>query len=235
MRHTLVLTNGEAVDYQLERRQRRTLGLKITAEGLVIHAPMRVSQRLIEDLIKQKSDWVLKKLTALQSKQVAPFAWQHGDKLWLLGNEVTLTVQIEPRVKAVRYDAGLVQIGLPNIDDKTVISHKIIQWYKKEALADFARRLSVHSAKLGVNTPKLLLSNAKSRWGSCNSKKEVRLNWRLLQAPPHIINYVICHELAHLKEMNHSAKFWAVVASIYPDYKQAEKDLKTWSPTLHII
>lgn len=235
MRHTLILTNGEAVDYQLERRQRRTLGLKITAEGLVIHAPLRASQRLIEDLIKQKSDWVLKKLMSLQSKQVVPFTWQHGDKLWLLGNEITLSVQIESRVKAVRYDAGLVQIGLPNIDDKTVISHKIIQWYKKEALADFARRLSVLSAKLGVNTPKLLLSNAKSRWGSCNSKKEVRLNWRLLQAPPHIINYVICHELAHLKEMNHSAKFWAVVESIYPNYKQAEKDLKVWSPTLHII
>ncbi|MDP3206923.1 MAG: M48 family metallopeptidase, partial [Methylotenera sp.] len=74
-----------------------------------------------------------------------------------------------------------------------------------------------------------------SRWGSCNSKKEVRLNWRLLQAPPHIINYVVCHELAHLKEMNHSVRFWAVVASIYPDYKMAEKELKAWSPKLHQI
>jgi hypothetical protein len=61
------------------------------------------------------------------------------------------------------------------------------------------------------------------------------LNWRLLQAPPHIINYVVCHELAHLKEMNHSAKFWAVVASIYPDYKSAEKELKALSPQLHRI
>lgn len=102
-------------------------------------------------------------------------------------------------------------------------------------MADFARRLEILSAKLGVPLPKLFLSNAKSRWGSCNSKKEIRLNWRLLQASPHIINYVICHELAHLKEMNHSAKFWAVVASIFPDYKAAEKELKALSPKLHAM
>ncbi len=81
--------------------------------------------------------------------------------------------------------------------------------------------------------PTLSLSNAQSRWGSCNSKQEIRLNWRLLQAPPHLINYVVCHELAHLKEMNHSARFWAVVESLCPQYKQAEKDLKVWSPKLH--
>jgi predicted metal-dependent hydrolase len=124
---------------------------------------------------------------------------------------------------------------MPNFEDQTAVSHKVIQWYKKQALADFSRRLEIFSAKLGVSFKSLTLSNAKSRWGSCNSRKEIRLNWRLLQAPPHIINYVVCHELAHLKEMNHSAKFWATVASIYPDYKLAEKELKAWSPKLHSI
>jgi len=110
-----------------------------------------------------------------------------------------------------------------------------LQWYKKQALVDFARRLALFSTKLGVAMPTLILSSARTRWGSCNSRKEVRLNWRLLQAPPHLINYVICHELAHLKQMNHSAKFWAEVASIYPDYKSAEKELKAWSPKLHVM
>jgi predicted metal-dependent hydrolase len=102
-------------------------------------------------------------------------------------------------------------------------------------MADFARRLTILATKLGVPTPPLTLSNAKSRWGSCNSRGEVRLNWRLLQASPSIINYVICHELAHLKQMNHSAKFWAVVESLFSDYKQAENALKTLSPQLHRI
>ena len=109
------------------------------------------------------------------------------------------------------------------------------QWYRKQALTDFSRRLEILAAKLGVPTPALFLSNARSRWGSCNSRQEIRLNWRLLQAPPHIINYVVAHELAHLKEMNHSAKFWAMVEKIYPDYKTAEKELKVWSAKLHQI
>ena len=116
-----------------------------------------------------------------------------------------------------------------------VVARKVIAWYKKQAFLDFARRLELFAAKLGVATPPLTLSNAQSRWGSCNSRGEVRLNWRLLQAPPHIINYVICHELAHLKQMNHSAKFWVVVAQLFPNYKAAEKELKALSPQLHRI
>jgi len=93
--------------------------------------------------------------------------------------------------------------------------------------------LEILAAKLCVKTPPLTLSNAQSRWGSCSSRGDLRLNWRLLQAPPHIINYVICHELAHLKEMNHSARFWAIVEQLFPDYKRAEKELKALSPQLH--
>jgi predicted metal-dependent hydrolase len=121
---------------------------------------------------------------------------------------------------------------MPN-HNQDLIARKVIQWYQKQAMTDFTRRLEIFSSKLGVKFTSLALSNAASRWGSCNSKKEIRLNWRLLQAPPHIINYVVCHELAHIKEMNHSAKFWETVASIFPDYKSAEKELKTLSPKLH--
>ncbi|MEK9940323.1 MAG: SprT family zinc-dependent metalloprotease, partial [Methylotenera sp.] len=134
----------------------------------------------------------------------------------------------------VHHSPGTLQLAQPNLD-ATAISRKVLQWYKKQAVADFARRLEIFSAKLGVALPTQLISSARTRGGSCNSKREIRLNWRLLQAPPHLINYVICHELAHLKEMNHSARFWAVVASIYPDYKNAEKELKAWSPKLHLM
>ena len=233
MAHTLTLPSGERLDYQLERRQRRTVGLKITATGLVIHAPKRIAQSYLESLILQKSDWIRKKLEALTLNQIPALQWEDQEQLLLLGNTISLSIKQDARSRAVIYEPGALLLALPNPDDTTAISRKVIQWYKKQALVDFARRLEILSAKLGVVTPQLFLSNAKSRWGSCNSKKEIRLNWRLLQAPPHIINYVICHELAHLKEMNHSAKFWAVVASIYPDYKTAEKELKAWSPKLH--
>ncbi len=235
MSRTLTLPSGVQLHYQLERRQRRTVGLKITAEGLIVHAPARISLSLLESLILQKADWILKKLQAAHQKQLPAVQWQDGEQLLLLGNTVTLAVRHNVRAKAVNHQPGLLELAIPYLDEKQAVARKVLQWYKKQALIDFSRRLEIFSAKLGVALPKLLISNARTRWGSCNSKREIRLNWRLLQAPPHLINYVVCHELAHLKEMNHSAKFWAVVASIYPDYKSAEKELKVWSPRLHVM
>lgn len=231
----LKFADGETITYSLEHRSRRTVGLKITATGLVIHAPKRISQSQLEDIIVLKADWIRKKLASLHQHKIPVIQWQDSEQLLLLGNPITLALQHHTRSKTVEYTPGFLQLAMPNHDDQAAVSHKVIQWYKKQALADFARRLEIFSAKLGVDFKSLTLSNAKSRWGSCNSRKEIRLNWRLLQAPPHIINYVVCHELAHLKEMNHSAKFWAVVASIYPDYKAAEKELKSWSPKLHAM
>lgn len=232
MSHSLTLPSGDQLHYQLERRQRRTVGLKITQTGLVIHAPKRITQSQLEDIIVQKADWVLRKLASVSANKVAEIQWQHGEQLLFLGNAVTLVVEHDPRSKAVIYEPGVLQLAMPNQDPK-LIARKVIQWYQKQALADFTRRLEIFSSKLGVKFTSLTLSSAASRWGSCNSRKEIRLNWRLLQAPPHIINYVVCHELAHIKEMNHSAKFWATVASIFPEYKSAEKELKALSPQLH--
>lgn len=235
MNHSIQLPSGEKIHYILERRQRRTVGLKITQEGLIVHAPKRIAQGYLESLIAEKANWILKKLEARIANQQPAMQWQNGDQLLLLGNTITLVTKQDNRSRAIEYTPGFLQIAMPNHDEPSAVARKVLQWYKKQALNDFSRRLSLFATKLGVPTPALFLSNARSRWGSCNSKKEIRLNWRLLQAPPHIINYVVCHELAHLKEMNHSANFWAVVASIFPEYKAAEKELKTWSPKLHVI
>ena len=232
MSHSLTLPSGEQLHYQLERRQRRTVGLKITNNGLVIHAPKRISQSQLEDIILQKADWVIRKLASATANKIPEIKWQYGEQLLFLGNLITLAIEHNPRSKAVVYEPGVLQLVMPN-HDQDLIARKVIQWYQKQAITDFTRRLEIFSSKLGVKFTSLALSNAASRWGSCNSKKEIRLNWRLLQAPPHIINYVVCHELAHIIEMNHSAKFWETVASIFPEYKSAEKELKTLSPKLH--
>lgn len=233
--NTLTLPSGELLQYQLERRQRRTVGLKITASGLVIHAPKRISQHMLESLILQKADWISKKIADMSARQLPALEWRDGAELYYLGNPLTLAVTHDARSKAPQFEPGVLSLAMPNPLDQAAVARKVIQWYGKQAMADFARRLSLFSTRLGVTTPAMFLSNARTRWGSCNSRQEIRLNWRLLQAPPHIINYVVCHELAHLKEMNHSAKFWALVESIYPDYKAAEKDLKQWSPKLHMM
>jgi predicted metal-dependent hydrolase len=231
----LELPDGDTIPYQLELRPRRTVGMKINADGLIVHAPKRISQSQLNSILLSKAGWIRSKLEARQEHAAPPMQWRDGATLMLLGNDVTLNVKYDTRSRNAEYLAGILTVALPATDDETAIARKVLQWYRKQALADFGRRLELLSAKLGVATPKLYLSNAQSRWGSCNSKKEVRLNWRLIQAPPHIINYVTAHELAHLKEMNHSAKFWAVVESLFADYKKTEKELKALSPSLHAI
>ena len=231
--YALRLPNGNTIEYKLERRQRKSVGMRISPHGLIVHAPTRITLSQIEQALLSKADWITKKLQDLREHLPDPFHWQDGAELLLLGNAMTLSVQHDPRSRAVEYTPGLLNIALPKPEDEAAIARKVIQWYRKEALNDFGRRLQILAARLGITTPDLFLSSARARWGSCNSKREVRLNWRLIQAPPHIINYVICHELAHIKEMNHSPKFWAVVESICPDYKRAEKDLKSLSARLH--
>ena len=231
----LPLANGEAIPYHLERRARKTIGLKINHNGLIVHAPNRISQRELERMLLSKADWIVKKLQALQENQLEKFVWEDGASLLLLGNTMELSVRLDSVSRALEHEPGRISVALPSPNNPSSIAKKVLQWYKKQALSDFSRRIELLAAKLGVETPPLFLSSARSRWGSCNSRGEVRLNWRLLQAPPHIINYVVAHELAHLKEMNHSAKFWAIVERIYPDYKTAEKELKAWSTRLHQI
>lgn len=235
MNHHLPLPDGASIPYQLERRSRRTVGLKIDQTGLIVHAPNRISQSQLEQMLMSKIDWIQSKLKTQQENILPAFEWKDGARLLFLGNDMTLSVAPATANRAVEYTPGLLKLALPNPNNTAQIAKKVVQWYRKQALTDFSRRLEILSAKLGVPTPTLFLSNARSRWGSCNSKQEIRLNWRLLQAPPHIINYVVAHELAHLKEMNHSAKFWAMVEKIYPNYKTAEKELKVWSAKLHQI
>ncbi len=235
MQQSLTLTNGETISYLLERRPRRTVGLKITENGLVVHAPKRIFEFQLNKILQEKSNWILSKLQAREANQVEKIQWVDGEHLLYLGNDIQLNITQNPRKKAPVFDQNILFIACPQANIHGASSRMAIQWYKKQATLDFARRLEILAAKLGVATPPLMLSNAQSRWGSCNGRGEVRLSWRLLQAPPHIINYVICHELAHLKQMNHSAKFYAVLESLFPNYKAAEKELKALSPHLHRI
>jgi hypothetical protein len=172
-------------------------------------------------------------LAIREANTIEPVQWQHGEHLLFLGQDVMLQV-IETKGKSqVQLSADQLVVSIKDASNQTLVAKKAIQWFQQQAFEDFVRRVEIFSTKLGVKPPPVALSNAQSRWGSCNSRGQVRLNWRLIQAPPQVINYVVCHELAHLKEMNHSAKFYAVLAQLFPDHADAEKLLKQLSPQLH--
>jgi predicted metal-dependent hydrolase len=233
MQQTLTLPNGHTIAYWLALRPRKTIGLKITQDGLVVHAPKRVQLAQLNQILLQKSPWILNKLAQREQYRVPPFEWVDGADLLLLGQAVKLQLRTHSSNKLPTLDGDALILASTQPDRSEWVSRKVIQWYQKQAIQDFSRRLAIFATKLGVAVPPLALSNARSRWGSCNSRGEVRLNWRLVQAPPPLINYVICHELAHLKEMNHSPRFYAVLAQLLPNHKLLEIELKQWSPQLH--
>ncbi|MBF5040234.1 M48 family metallopeptidase [Methylophilus sp. 13] len=229
----LQLPNGQTIAYQLDLRARRTIGLKITAEGLVVHAPKRISASQLQQVLQEKSSWIQQKLALREANQVAPMQWLDGEPLLFMGQDIVLTLIAHPTSKAVTLEGDKLLVRSPYINNPDWVARKVLQWYAQQALPDFKRRVALIAAQMGEQVSGVGLSNAKSRWGSCNSRKQIRLNWRLIQAPPHIIQYVVCHEMAHLKEMNHSARFYAVQASLFPQYEHAEKALKALSPILH--
>jgi predicted metal-dependent hydrolase len=232
MQQSLTFATGETISYLLERRPRRTVGLKITENGLVVHAPKRIFEFQLNQILQEKAGWILEKLQAREANQVEKIEWIDGEQLLYLGQDITLKIVLNNK-KNIHFERNELVVHAPAGNIHAACRASVLMWYKRTAILDYTRRVEVFAAKLGVATPPVAISNAQSRWGSCSSRGNVRLSWRLLQAPPHIINYVICHELAHLKQMNHSAKFWAVVEQLFPHYKAAEKELKLLSPQLH--
>jgi hypothetical protein len=231
-----MLPDGSEISYLLKRSpKRRSIGLRIGTDGLQVSAPSRISLKELGAILASKAGWIQQKLSYQQAHATPEVNWQSGEKLLFLGNEIQLYLAKDSKNRAVEFDGARLDVRMPNADEASAVQRKIIQWYKQQALYDFNRRTALLAQKLGVPTPPVILSSARTRWGSCNSRGEIRLSWRLIQAPAPIIYYVVAHELAHLKEMNHSARFWAIVENLCPEYRQIERQLKTLSAKLHAM
>jgi predicted metal-dependent hydrolase len=212
----------EILPYTLVRKPRRNVGLRIDSSGLTVNAAIGTPLSMIESFVRKHEAWVLKKLEVWKAREVTEVQWAAQTPLQLRGDTIMLHWDIA-KSSPVKLDELGVHIGEPRFDR---IAARVTQWLKREATIDFAQRAQRICQQFDIALPRLMLSSAKHRWGSCNSKREVRLNWRLIQAAPEVIEYVICHELAHLKHMNHSARFWAEVARMCPDYQRLRKQLQ---------
>ncbi len=229
--------SGREVEFLLKRKSgRRGIGLKIDENGLVVSAPLSTSRKKIHDAVREQGAWILLKMDVWNARRVPPPTWQEGEKLPYMGGDIILQLSPQPIIKT---RSGLEQLGFEFIDttpvmqlgkSKQPVPVRVVKWYKQQALPHFTTRVDHYAAKLGVPMPKVMLSSANTRWGSCSHKGEIRLSWRLMKAPPHLIDYVVAHEVAHLKEMNHSNAFWQTVAQIYPDYLLARKELESLEP-----
>ena len=222
------------VPYTLRRARRRTIGLTIDHRGLRVGAPHRAALSDVETLIRKHGDWVAQKLDEWRDRRrPTPLHIAEGTQLPYLGGRLQLRITTGNTLASwTQEDLPTLTLRLRSPDDAERLLGKAL---RQKALELFAPRLAHHAARFGITAPRLALSSARTRWGSCSLKTGIRLNWRLLHFPEHIIDYVIVHELAHLREMNHGHRFWAIVDHYCPDYRLAREALKTLSGTLPVL
>jgi predicted metal-dependent hydrolase len=214
---------GQDVSYQLRRSKRRTIGLTIDHRGLRIGAPQRAQLGDIESLIRQHGQWVLDKLANWRERPPpAKLAVGDGTAINILGTPLQITVTPLGRARW-QFVGDKLHLWPSTTRDTNQLLEKAL---REKSRAVFSERLQHYAPRLGVDVPPLRLSSARTRWGSCSHQGGIALNWRLIFMPLPIVDYVVAHELAHLKEMNHSPRFWAVVEQLCPEWRSRRLELR---------
>ncbi len=223
------------VAYEFKRGKRRTIGLSVGPDGLSVSAPRWTTLAEVEALLRNKARWVLDKLQAVRERQAqveqARIEWRDGASFPFLGDDVVL--HLDPThgfrgagaVLDATPEGGRLRLSLPQQASADQIRDATQAWLMREARALFVLRLDHFAPILNVRWTKLRLSSAGTRWGSASADGSIRLNWRLIHFSPPVIDYVVAHELSHLREMNHSPQFWDTVASVMPDYEARRQAL----------
>ena len=241
--------NGHLVAYSLRRARRRSIGFVVGIEGLRVNAPRWVGIGDIENALREKADWILRKLVEQRERagrlHAARVEWRHGISLPFLGQRIVVTLDpaargavLEPASDApplsachlaVEPSAGprRLRLGLPSDASAQQIRDSVQSWLQRQARELFEVRCQHYAEQLGVRYTRIGLSSAQTRWGSASASGTIRLNWRLIHFGLATVDYVIAHELAHLREMNHSPRFWGIVRSLMPDYEAAMSPLKS--------
>jgi predicted metal-dependent hydrolase len=220
-----VLLGGRTVEYRFERRRRRTIGVRVGESGLSVAAPLRAPWREIEGFLREKARWILEKLDERASwgTPVTIFG-ASGERLPVLGREVVLVVS-EGR-KRVCEGQDCLDVRVPAPHRRGAVRKLLIEWLKSRAHEHFTARAEHYAARLGLAAPPVAISGARTRWGACTADGRIRLTWRLAQLAPELGDYVVAHEVAHLVELNHSERFWALVEWLYPHWREARSRIE---------
>ncbi len=234
-----VCLDGHLVAFELRRARRRSIGFVVGAEGLTVSAPRWVGVRELDSALQEKRGWILKKLREQRERatrlQASRIDWRDGTGLPFLGE--TVIIVLDARAIGAVLDAEaaeglpgvpsrLLRVGLPHAATPQQIRDAVQSWLQRQARRVFEARCALFAERLGVRVRRISLSSAATRWGSANADGSIRLNWRLIHFALPIIDYVVAHELAHLREMNHSPAFWGVVRSVLPDYEDSRAALR---------
>ncbi len=218
-------------DY-IERSNRRTLSLTVLKDGnVVVKAPINMRDEVINRFVEEKQDWIRSKLTLI-NKTISKFDDVMGYKTFLLyGNRYSLLLDDVKRVET----NDKFQIVMPKKIEPDKMLKYLKSWYKKVAKQVLSERLAFIESRIKLKSNSFRIGDSKGRWGSCNSKGSICLNFRVVMLPPVLIDYVIVHELCHLVEMNHSKNFWNLVSTFLPNVQELKKGIKEYAILLGLL
>ena len=227
----IALLGGRPVEFRFQRRRRRTIAIKVNEHGLSVSAPLRAPWREVEGFLHEKARWILRKLDERAAAGPPRMIYgEHGESLPLHGHEVALVIS---RAKlSVTLVGAELRIALPNPERRGAVRGLLVRWLKARALAALVPRVAHYAARVSLPPPPLRLSNARSQWGVCMASGRLRLSWRLVHLDPELADYVVAHEVAHLVELNHSERFWALVEWLYPHWREARERIEQSAATI---
>jgi predicted metal-dependent hydrolase len=253
-KRVIVLQNTQ-IAYAFRRAKRKTIGMSVSFDGLTVSAPRWVGWTEIEAALHERGEWIVRKIVEMQERQKflskRKLIWAHAATFPLLGVEVQIVLDPShsfqkvggslmgrdrrPLAKLQDVHAGCqLYLCLPQSAQSMQIQDSVQSWLMRQAKSLFEERLNWFAPQLSVQWTKLSLSSANTRWGSASSDGSIRLNWRLIHFKMDVIDYVVAHELSHLRVMDHSPRFWDTVKEVVPDFKARravlnDKSAPIWS------
>lgn len=222
----------------------RRIRITVDKDKIIVTIPKGANIEEVRKFVQSKQEWIFKHIQQyVTSEQENPEKPQKsyvaGEKFPFMGREVMLrTITYNDKYTTIKLDANTMWVYIPDSISKEVwpqvVKEAIIYCYKNQAKKIFKQKLDHYAKLMGVKYNEMRVKEQKTRWGSCSSKANINLNWKAIMAPSQVIDYLVIHELAHLKYLNHSKDFWHLVKSFMPDYKSWEKWLKDNSINLVI-
>lgn len=233
-RASLTLPNDIPITVERTGR-RRTASIQVNNGRVRVLVPRHLPDREIRDLIARKMDWIEK--TIQVHAGMAPAVQRNyvdGEIFTYLGKRYQLRVARDTRdtrdtrigERAVSLTRGCLHVDLREDEDRASIRDRLVDWYASHALARLEQRTRDFAKELGVRPRSVAVKAYRGRWGSCTSDGRITYNWKIIVAPPQIVDYVVVHELCHLLELNHSPAYWDLVRRVMPDYRDAKKWLR---------
>lgn len=216
--------------HKVVRSKRRTIALVVGADAtLTVRAPISTSLEYIEDLVRRKMMWINKQIREVQSRPVArDKKFVNGESFFYLGDPYKLRVVSNANAPLL-------------FRKEFVLSREyygearnlLTTWYREQAARIIAERVVWYALRAGIEVRTVRITDARKRWGSCGRDNQLNFSWRLILAPLKVVDYIVVHELAHIREKNHSKTFWRKVAVMYPSYRSSMAWLERNEHSLH--